>query len=576
MGRMTWGRAISTTRLALIVVAGFTASQAAAQTAPLPGPAQPGLLERRFEQPELPKAGGGEIITPDKEGAVAPAGAEETSFVLKGVVIEGATAFQQADFLPLYETLLDTTVSVKTVYDIAQAITTKYTVAGYVLSQAVVPPQKINGNGFARIKVIEGFVDKVIIQGDIKGPRSLLESYGDKIRASRPLKLDVLERYLLLASDLPGATADGTLKPSDTVPGAADLVFEVSHKSLDAFTSFDNRGSKYVGPWQLAAGANLNSVLGLYERTSLQMVTTPFNMGQLKYGKVAHEETIDDEGTKLSADMGYADSHPGWTLRPNALRSHSLTVGFGVSHPFIRSRAENLTLRSRIEVKGSDTTQTNDQLVSKDQLRIFRGGGSYDWVDTALSTPAVSLLAVELSQGIDAFGARTTGSPNLSRSTGHSDFFKATLDATRTQSLFPGISLMVGATAQWAASSLLSSEEFSFGGAQFGRGYDPAELSGDHGLAGKLELQYAGPEVPVIKNWQLYGFYDIGRVWQANPMSSERRTDGGASTGFGVRANLNDSVSVTAELAKPLTHSVVTRNTEPHDVRGFFGLVARY
>ena len=306
------------------------------------------------------------------------------------------------------------------------------------------------------------------------------------------------------------------------------------------------------------------------------MATTPFNVGELKYGRLAHEETIGGEGTKISADVGYADSHPGWTLKDDALRSHSLTVGLGVSHPFIRSRAENLTLRSRIEVKGSDTSMVNDQLLSKDQLRIIRGGGSYDWVDTTLSTPAVSLLAMELSQGIDAFGARTTGSSNLSRSTGHSDFFKATLDATRTQSLYPGVSLMAGASAQWAASSLLSSEEFSFGGAQFGRGYDPAELTGDHGLAGKVELQYAGPEVPVAKDWQLYGFYDIGRVWQANPLSSERRTDGGASTGFGVRANLNDSVSVTAELAKPLTHSVVTRNTDPHDIRGFFGLIARY
>lgn len=368
MGRMTWGKASVTARFALVVAAGFAASPAAAQTV-LPGPAQPGLLERRFEQPELPKAGGGEIVTPEKEGAVAPAGAEDATFILKGVVIEGATAFPESDFLPLYEKLLGTTVSVKTVYDIAQAITTKYTAAGYVLSQAVVPPQKINGNGFARIKVIEGYVDKVIIQGDIKGPRSLLEEYGDKIRASRPLKLDVLERYLLLASDLPGASASGTLKPSDTTPGAADLVFEVTHKSLDAFSSFDNRGSKYVGPWQLATGANLNSVLGLYERTSLQLATTPFNVGELKYGKIAHEETVGEEGTKISADAGYADSHPGWTLKPNALRSHSLTVGLGVSHPLVRSRAENLTLRSRVEV-----TAGNQGLTVTTSANVAFGG----------------------------------------------------------------------------------------------------------------------------------------------------------------------------------------------------------
>jgi len=247
--------------LAVGVITIVTASPAMAQ-AVLPGPAQPGLLERRFEPPQLPKSEGGAIVTPETEGAEAPPGAETASFVLKGVVVEGSTVFTAAELAPLWDGALDTKVSVKTVYDLAQAITTKYTAAGYVLSQAVVPPQKIGGDGIARIRVVEGFVDRVIIQGDVQGPRSLLEDYGDKIRASKPLKLVVLERYLLLASDLPGATASGTLKPSATVPGAADLVFELGHKSVDSVASLDNRGGKYVGPWQASSVTNLNSVLG--------------------------------------------------------------------------------------------------------------------------------------------------------------------------------------------------------------------------------------------------------------------------------------------------------------------------
>lgn len=559
----------------LAVVAALVGREASAQTV-LPGSAQPGQLERRFEPPLMPKSEGGGIVTPEKEGTVAPPGAENATFILKGVVVEGSTVFQATDFLQLYESSLGTTVSVKTVYDIAQVITTKYTAAGYVLSQAVVPPQKIGGDGIARVKVIEGFVDKVIIQGDIQWPRSLLEKYGDKIRASKPLKLAVLERYLLLASDLPGATASGTLKPSAAVPGAADLVFEVSHKSIDAMASLDNRGGKYVGPWQMSSTTNLNSVLGLYERTSLQVATTPFDTGELKYGHVTHEESIDAEGTKLAVDVGYSDSHAGWTLKPLALRSNMLTAGVGISTALVRSRAENLSVNGRIESKDSATDQLSNQEISEDHLRIIRGGGTYDWVDTALSSPAINLVAVQLSQGLATLGARPDGAPGLSRATGHSDFFKATLDASRTQRLGDGISLLTAMTGQWAGSSLLSSEEFAFGGAQFGRGYDPAELVGDHGVAGKAELQYAGPEAPVIKDWVLYGFYDVGRVWQANPMPTERKTDGGASTGFGVRSNLNDTVSASAELAKPLTHNVAARDTGEHDVRAFFGLVARY
>jgi len=306
------------------------------------------------------------------------------------------------------------------------------------------------------------------------------------------------------------------------------------------------------------------------------VATTPFNTGELKYGRASHEEPLDAEGAKLIADAGYSVSHPGWTLKPDALRSDFLTIGVGLSQPLIRSRAENLSVHGRLEAKDSVTDELSQQRISEDHLRMVRGGGSYDWVDTDLGAPAVSLVAVELSQGLAALGARPDGAPGLSRATGHADFFKATLDASRSQRLDGDFSLLAALTGQWAGSSLLASEEFAFGGAQFGRGYDPAELVGDHGLAGKAELQYAGPEAPLIKAWQLYSFYDIGRVWQANPMPAERKTDCGASAGLGARSDLTDWVAVSAELAKPLTHAVAARDTGPHDLRGFFGLTVHY
>lgn len=569
LGTFAFGRVL----LAACALASVGYHRAWAQV--LPGPAQPGHIEKRFEQPELPKSGG-EIVTPEKEGAVAPPGAEAATFVLSGVVVEGATVFQPADFLSLYDKYLGSTVSVKTIYDIAQAITTKYTAAGYVLSQAVVPPQKINGDGIVRIRVIEGYVDKVIIKGEVKGRRDLLEQYGEKIRAARPLTLAVLERYLLLASDLPGVTAGSTLIPSETTPGAADLIFEIGHKDVDAFASLDNRGGAYLGPWQLSGGLNLNSLAELYERTSLQVAATPLHAGELKYGRIAHEETLDSEGTRLSLDAGYSDSHPGWTLKPNALRSHYLFYGMGLSQSVIRSRSENLTLGGRAEAKNSVTDQIDQQQIIRDRLRILRGGGSYDWVDSALATPAVSLVSVELSQGFDALGATSPGSSGLSRSVGHADFFKVTLDASRNQRLSPDVFLQLGASAQWAGVSLLSSEQFAFGGAQFGRGYDPAEITGDHGIAGKAELQYSGPEIPAVKSWQLYTFYDIGRVWNADPLASEYKTASAASAGLGIRSSLNDTVSVNAELAKPLTHPVAAHDGYAHSPRAFFGVTARY
>ena len=54
-----------------------------------------------------------------------------------------------------------------------------------------------------------------------------------EITADRPSNIRTLERYLLLAGDLPGLKFITTLKPSTTKPGASTLIVEVAEKPLD-------------------------------------------------------------------------------------------------------------------------------------------------------------------------------------------------------------------------------------------------------------------------------------------------------------------------------------------------------
>ena len=120
-------------------------------------------------------------------------------------------------------------------------------------------------------------------------------------------------------------------------------------------------------------------------------------------------------------------------------------------------------------------------------------------------------IAAEGFKRAAAITARRTGSPALSVSGEHSDFFKSTPEATRTQRLNDFFNLLIGLTGQWAGSPLLSAEQFGLGGSHYGRGSDPAEIN--HGE------------------------------------STCRR--GLASAGLGLRPDLTDQLALTAELAKP-------------------------
>jgi len=179
----------------------------------LPGPAEPGQIEKRFEQPPVPRSEEEPLVEPRTDLRKPPENAESIKFPFHGVVIEGATVYSQADFLPLYADLLGAEITLVQVFKLADAITAKYRSDGYVLSLAVVPPQRIVG-GIVRLRVIEGFIDKVIIEGALGRRELLMREMADKIVAARPLNVRTLERYALLMTTCPASRRE----PSSSRP----------------------------------------------------------------------------------------------------------------------------------------------------------------------------------------------------------------------------------------------------------------------------------------------------------------------------------------------------------------------
>src|SRR5690606_23554183 len=136
---------------------------------------------------------------------------------------------------------------------------------------------------------------------------------------------------------------------------------------------------------------------------------------------------------------------------------------------------------------------------------------------------------------------------NSSRPEGTANFFKATGQISRLQSLFiPGLNLYVAAQGQISADRLLSSEEFGVGGSQWGRGYDPGEISGDHGMATTVELQFGGPaNIAILRGYQIFAFWDYGKIWNDDQADKVAGTDEESlmSAGAGIRLNFLNTVS---------------------------------
>lgn len=522
----------------------------------IPGSVSPGQIEKRFDtQPKIRERPKPEIERPE-----APTAAPKyiSTFTLSGVEIEGATVYGAAEFAPLYRDLIGKEVQLSDLVPIAKKIGERYQQDGYVLSRAIVPDQTPE-NGIVTIRVIEGYIEQVAVEGQVKGDADLLVAYGDKITADRPTRIENLERYVLLISDLPGVTLHPLLEPVDAAKGRYKLILSMEHRSIAGSLQADNRGSNFIGPYELWAGAGFNSIFGLYESSRLRFITTP-DAHDLVFFDGAYSEPIDSEGTIINAIGSYAATSPGHTLEQFDIHSWSAQGGVQVTHPFIRSRHLDVYGEARFTYLNSASNSQGIRIF-EDRLRVLRGGTIVSFDDGANGR---DWFSGELSQGLDILGASKPDAPNVSRPGADTNFTKFAVDFSRYQRFEEAWGFLVLATGQIATGRLLSPEEIGLGGERFGRAYDAAEITGQDGIAGRVELQHDfWPQNFPLTQIQLYTFYDIGAVRNTRLQSL-------SSVGGGVRVQLIYGIFAYLEVAKPLTRSVLGEGTEGKQPRLFF------
>lgn len=544
------------------------ASYAAAQT--IPPSVDPGRVPGQLQPPPREPGVTPGIVTPTLPQQTPPDRAREIKFVLRNIVVTGGSVYSPAQIQALYQGMIGKEVTLLDVYGVANQITAKYRTDGYVISQAVVPQQQIR-DGVVTITIVEGRINRIIIRDEGKAAsQKLLLQYGERIRAATPLTQRVLEHYLLLMNDLPGVTVTSTLAPSDQ-PGTADLIIEAKYKKFDLFASADNRGSRFLGPYQVEAGGALNALIDTGDRLAYRGVTTAFQPRELQFHEARYIATLTDVGTTLDVSATYTRTRPGFTLKFLEIEGESWTWAVRLRQPLIRSRQMNLWVWGGFDWRNSET-KILDTSFSDDRLRSFRYGATFELVDQLRGANAFDVV---VSHGINALGARGN-----SREFGRANYTKVNLEYQRNQQIYGPVTGFVAFTGQYAANQLLAPEEFGLGGRTFGRAFDPSEKTGDHGFAVVAELRYTidGLKIPGL-DWQAtlqpYVFGDWGRVYHID--DNNRKTfEALASFGAGMRFNAGPYFTGQVEGAVPIYNRVAASGTEGNNWRVFFVLNARY
>jgi hemolysin activation/secretion protein len=513
----------------------------AAMAQPIPPSVQPGRERERFVEPRAPLAqpGGTAIALPS---TVAPEGAAKITIKVRAVEITGSTVYGSDQLAPLYADLIGQSTSLQAVYDLAQNITAKYGNDGYVLSRAIVPPQQLEPNGAViRLKVIEGYVDRVEWPKSLDSYVNFFSDYTARIIAVRPANIRTIERYLLLAGDLPGLKFKNSLKPSADQTGAATLVVEVVEKRIDAQARVDNRGTPGQGPYEYFGSITVNNLMRRHEAFTASYAGA-FETKELQYFAGLYRQVLTSEGLSVFADASYGFGRPGTTvLQAIGYQTKTAYLEAGLSYPFIRSRERNLSMTGLAFASDNRADTVFDIQAPPNSHDILHGLRAKLDGDAADPLKGINQLNTTVSQGIQGAGTTQNGNPMASRLGGRVDFTKAEATLSRLQPLPANFSVFLAAYGQYAATPLLTSEACSFGGRVFGRAFDPSQIIADHCVEELGEVRYdVALGLPAITQTQFYVYGDHGWLHNLTAVAPIPANVNAASAGGGLRLGWQD------------------------------------
>ncbi|MEO5972033.1 MAG: ShlB/FhaC/HecB family hemolysin secretion/activation protein [Sphingomicrobium sp.] len=471
-------------------------------------------------------------------------------FTLRDVQFEGLQGLAPGDLTPAYAGLVGQEQPVSAICEIRDRAATILRAAGYIASVEV-PEQRI-ADGTVRFKVLIAKLVQVRVRGDAGRAEQTIAGYLERLTDQQVFNRYDAERYLLLASDLPGYNVRLTLRPAGTVPGevVGDVTVLRLAGVLDA--NVQNYGSHELGRWGGLLRAQLFGLTGLGDRTTVAFFET-FNLKEQRTVQAGHDFRLGSEGLTLSGNFTYAWARPDIAGGAD-VRATTLFATAEASYPFIRRQSHTVRGALGMDLVNQDVEIENIDL-TRDRLRVAFARFTADAVSLDFSRRGSSLVEpvwrvsglMEMRRGLDIFDATDCGDTG-SDCLGPGEVLPSRAEADGTATVLRGsvygeyrparlVTLALGVRGQWADDPLLSFEEFSAGNFTVGRGYDPGSLLGDRGIGVQAEVRLgslvpAGPRTPAFQG---YAFFDHARISNRDRLFVQESARRLSSIGAGLR-----------------------------------------
>ena len=339
---------------------------AIAQVAPRPLPptreevTRPTTPSPILRGPKLEVEGGIERAPCALEGAEY----QSIHFVLRGAEFDGLQGLTADQLASAYGPYVGRDVPISVVCEIRDRAGTILRNAGYIAAVQV-PEQKIT-DGTVHFQVLMAHLTQVRVRGDASGAERIIAGYLDQLTKEQVFNRFDAERYLLLASDLPGYTVRLTLRPAGTTPG--EVVGDVTVQHTPAYVDFnvENGGSQELGRWGGLVRGEIFGLTGLGDRTMLSVFSTA-DFQEQQTIQLAHDFRVGPQGLSIGDNFTYAWAKP--SIPNSHVLARTLLNTFEVGYPLVRRQAQTIRASAGLDYVNQDVRLDGIRL-TRDRLRV--------------------------------------------------------------------------------------------------------------------------------------------------------------------------------------------------------------
>lgn len=444
------------------------------------------------------------------------------------------------------------------IQQISARITQTYREAGFLVSVAYVPPQQIGDTRTLTLRIMEGRVGRVVVEGSRRYRDDQLNASSLSL-IGRPLRQAELERALLYARDLPGVSVTSVLQPGQN-EGETDIILiaQDSDHPYEITAGLSNHGTDSTGKYRAELGVSAFNALGAGDVLAASL---GYGLDPADSWQAALSLSVPfDDVQGLSGIVGISRSEMEVNRGPFAamqLKGPTTMFYTGGDWKFIQ--------RTDLQVQAS--ARWIHETSELEGLGIVLSRNTFDVIDAGVSLRhtdrrwrGMNLAQISLRKSIN-----DESSPQNWLYTSHAPYFWVGRMALARLQALPGHQrLLLRGNAQFTDDALTPMEQFSVGGPTSVRAYPLSTALGDRGVQATLEYQVSAPgfaDKPSPFNNRRWGelldinvFYDWGRT---SPAPDNRRqgvlpmTLEGVGLGVGLRLPWKPDLRLDMSAARP-------------------------